>query len=131
MTEFRFSMLDLRLGGRMLVKHPALTVIGTIAVAFAIAVGAVGFEIARQAFWPTIPLPDGNEIVALRNWNVADNEPVPASRRDYELWRDGLSTITDLSAVEGEERSIAAGGGPRQPGTGGSMTRSGEGRGGG
>ena len=36
----RFSMLDLRLGGRMLVKHPALTVIGTIAVAFAIAVGA-------------------------------------------------------------------------------------------
>jgi hypothetical protein len=48
----RFSMLDLRLGGRMLVKHPALTVIGTIAVAFAIAVGTVGFEIARQAFWP-------------------------------------------------------------------------------
>ena len=69
----RFSMLDLRLGGRMLVKHPALTVIATIAVAYAIAVGTVGFEIARQALWPTIPLPDGNAIVALRNWNVADN----------------------------------------------------------
>src|SRR4051812_39623167 len=47
----RFSMLDLRLGGRMLVKHPALTVIATIAVAYAIAVGTVGFEIARQALW--------------------------------------------------------------------------------
>ncbi len=76
----RFSMLDLRLAGRMLVKHPALTVIGTIAVAFAIAVGAVGFEIARQVFRPAIPLPDGNAIVALRNWNAADNEPVRASR---------------------------------------------------
>ena len=69
----RFSMLDLRLGGRMLVKHPALTVIATIAVAFAIGVGSVGFEIARQALWPTIALPDGNRIVALQNWNVADN----------------------------------------------------------
>lgn len=110
-------MLDLRLGGRMLVKHPALTVIGTIAVAFAIAVGTVGFEIARQALWPTIPLPDANAIVALQNWNVADNASVPASRRDYELWRDGLSTITDLSAVEVEERSIAVGAGPGQPET--------------
>jgi predicted permease len=122
--DLRFSMLDLRLGGRMLVKHPALTVIGTIAVAFAIAVGTVGFEIARQAFWPTIPLPDGKGIVALRNWNVADSESVRASRRDYELWRDGLSTITDLSAVEVEERSVAVGGGPGQPKTVANVTAS-------
>ena len=122
--SLRFSALDLRLGGRMLVKHPALTVIASIAVAFAIAVGTVGFEIARQALWPTIPLPDGNAIVALRNWNVADNESVPASRRDYELWRDGLSTITDLSAVEVEERSIAVGAGPGQPETVANVTAS-------
>lgn len=120
----RLSVLDLRLGARMLVKHPALTVIGTIAVAFAIAVGTVGFEIARQALRPTIPLPGGNAIVALRNWNVADYAPVPASRRDYALWRDGLSTITDLSAVEVEERSVAVGAGPGQPETVASVTAS-------
>src|SRR5688500_9658420 len=97
--SLRFSVLDLRLGGRMLVKHPALTVIATIAVAFAIAVGTVGFEIARQALWPTIPLPDGQAIVALRNWNLVDQAEVPASRRGYKLWRDGLSTLADLSAV--------------------------------
>src|SRR5215208_1784039 len=115
--SLRFSMLDLKLGGRMLAKHPALTVIATIAVAYAIAVGTVGFEIARQALWPTIPLPDGNAIVALRNWNVADNESVPAARRDYDLWRGGLSTITGLSAVEIEERSVSVGTGPGQPET--------------
>ena len=122
--SLRFSVLDLRLGGRMLVKHPALTAVATIAVAFAIAVGTVGFEIARQALWPTIPLPDGNAIVALRNWNVADQAEVPASRRDYELWRDGLSTITDLSAIEVEERSIAVGAGPGQPETVANVTAS-------
>jgi hypothetical protein len=122
--SLRFSVLDLRLGGRMLVKHPALTVIATIAVAFAIAVGTVGFEIARQALWPAIPLPDGKAIVALRNWNVADNAAVPASRRDYELWRDGLSTITDLGAVEVEERSVAVGAAPGQPETVANVTAS-------
>lgn len=101
--------LDFKLGGRMLVKHPALTVIATIAVAYAIAVGTIGFEITRQALWPAIPLPDGDAIVAVRNWNVADNASVPASRRDYELLQGGLSTITHLSAVETEERSIAVG----------------------
>src|ERR1051325_3143035 len=122
--SLRFSVLDLKLGGRMLVKHPALTGIATIAVAYAIAVGTIGFEIARQALWPTIPLPDGNAIVALRNWNVADNTSVPASRRDYQLWRDGLSTITNLSAVAVEERSIAVGAGPGQPETVASVTPS-------
>src|SRR5690349_5051409 len=78
--SLRFSLLDLKLGGRMLVKHPALTAIATIAVAFAIAVGTVGFEVARQALWPAIPLPDGNAIVALRNWNGAATRSVAASR---------------------------------------------------
>ena len=120
----RFSGLDLKIGGRMLVKHPALTVIATIAVAYAIAVGTVGFEIARQALWPTIPLPDGSGIISLRNWNVADNASVRASRRDYELWRDGLTTITDLSAVDVEERSVAVGAGTGQPETVANVTAS-------
>lgn len=108
---FPHLSLDFKLGGRMLIKHPALTIIATIAVAYAIAVGTVGFEIARQALWPSIPLAEGDAIVALRNWNVADNESVFASRRDYELWRDGLNTITDFSAVDVEERSVAVGAG--------------------
>jgi predicted permease len=122
--SLRFSVLDLKLGGRMLVKHPALTVVATIAVGFAVAVGTVGFEIARQALWPTIPLPNGDAIVALQNWNAAESVRVDASRRDYELWRDGLGTITDLSAVEVEERSIAVGAGPGQPETVANVTAS-------
>lgn len=116
--------LDFKLGGRMLVKHPALTVVATIAVAYAIAAGTVGFEIARQALWPTVPLPEGGAIVVLQNRDVAVDAPVPASRRDYELWRDGLSTIIDLAAIEVEERSIAVGAGPGRPETVANVTAS-------
>jgi predicted permease len=122
--NLRFSMLDIRLSGRMLVKHPALTLVSTIAVAFAIAVGTVGFEVARQALWPSIPLPDGNAIVALRNWNAADYAPVSASRRDFELWRDGLTAISDFSAVELQDRNVAVGAGPGQPETIANVTAS-------
>ena len=51
--SLRVSTLDVKLGGRMLVKHPGLTVIGTIAVAFAIAVGTAAFEIITQVLFPT------------------------------------------------------------------------------
>src|SRR5688572_1633458 len=118
------SSLDLKLGLRMLVKHPALTVVTTIAVAFAIAVATVGFDIARQTLRPTIPLPEGDAIVALRNWNVADNAALPASRRDYDAWRDGLDTLADLGAVEVEERSVAVGAGPGKPETVANVTAS-------
>src|SRR5688500_15685282 len=36
--------LDFRLGGRMLVKYPGLTIVGGLAMAFAICVGAVVFQ---------------------------------------------------------------------------------------
>ena len=113
--NLRFSMLDLKLGARMLVKHPTLTAIATIAVAFAIAAGTVGFEIARQALWPTIPLPNGNAIVALQNWDVAESVRRNASRRDYALWKDGLTTITDVGAIVLQERNVAVGVGAGQP----------------
>ena len=87
--SLRFSMLDLKLGGRMLVKHPGLTVVGTIAVAFAIAVGTVAFEIGTQVVFPTIPLPNGDAIVVLRNWHVQANGPV---RRRGATTRDGRAT---------------------------------------
>lgn len=122
--DLRFSMLDVRLGGRMLLKHPGLTVISTIAVAFAVAVGSVGFELTRQALWPSIPLPEGNAIVALQNWDVAGNTVVRASRRDYEMWRDSGIALTDISAVEVEERSVAVGSGLGMPETVANVTAS-------
>jgi hypothetical protein len=113
--SLRFSMLDLKLGGRMLVKHPGLTVIGTIAVAFAIAIGTTAFEIGTQVVFPTIPLPNGDAIVVLRNWHLQANGPVGASRRDYARWKSDVTTVTDISAIMVQDRNVAVGVGGGEP----------------
>jgi len=108
--SLRLSTLDLKLGARMLVKHPGLTVVGTIAVAFAIAVGTTAFEIGTQVVFPTIPLPNGDAIVVLRNWHVQANVPTGASRRDYARWKTGVKTVTDMAAIVPQDRNVAVGG---------------------
>ena len=51
------SWVDFKLGGRMLVKYPGLTLIGGLTLAVAIGVGAVWFEVTRQILNPRLPLP--------------------------------------------------------------------------
>src|SRR5918994_2929721 len=54
--------LDLKLGFRMLVKYPGLTVVGGLAMAFAIWVGAVAFQMVMLFVSPNLPLPGGDRI---------------------------------------------------------------------
>ena len=58
--------LDLKLGGRMLVKYPGLTIVGGLAMAFAICVGTVIFAVLTMLLHPTLPLPGGERIVQIR-----------------------------------------------------------------
>ena len=66
--------LDLKPGGRMLVKHPGLTIVGGLAMAFAICVGTAIFQVLALFVSPTLPLPAGDRIVHIRNWDVAAND---------------------------------------------------------
>src|SRR5688572_11672610 len=61
------SWLDIKLGGRMLLKYPGLTVVGGLAMAFAILVGIVIFQFAGLFIYPSLPLPNGDRIVLLRS----------------------------------------------------------------
>src|SRR4029079_8628007 len=69
--------LDLKLGGRMLVKYPGLTIVGGLAMSFAICVGTVVFQVLTLLSFPTLPLPAGDRMVEIHNRDVAanDNEP--------------------------------------------------------
>ena len=66
--------IDLKLGGRMLVKYPGLTVIAGLAMAFAICVGTVIFQMLSIFVSPSLPLPQGDRLVQILNWDVAANE---------------------------------------------------------
>ena len=57
------SWLDWKLGARMLLKYPALTIIGGLSLAAAMAIGVVGIEVAGELLYKRLPFDDGSRIV--------------------------------------------------------------------
>ncbi|HEX6071127.1 MAG TPA: ABC transporter permease [Longimicrobiaceae bacterium] len=108
-------MLDLKLGGRMLVKYPGLTVVGGLAMAFAIWAGAVLFEMVMLFVSPTLPLPEGDRIVHLRNWDVEASDPEPRALHDYLVWRQTMRSVTDFGAWEDVTRNLMGPDGEARP----------------
>jgi hypothetical protein len=100
------SWLDWKLGGRMLVKYPGLSVIAVITLAVAIALGAGWFEVTRQFIDPRIPLPDGDRIVRIDNWDAGESAVEPRSLYDFQLWREQLTSIQELGAYRSFERNL-------------------------
>ncbi|MGH7554190.1 MAG: permease prefix domain 2-containing transporter [Longimicrobiales bacterium] len=57
------SWPDIKLGFRMLANCPGLTLVGTLAITVAVALGAAYFEVVGKILDPTIPLEGGDRIV--------------------------------------------------------------------
>jgi hypothetical protein len=93
----------------MLVKYPGLTIVGGLAMAFAIWAGVVTFVLVGQFVNPSLPLPDGDRIVQIRNWDAAENDPEPRVLSDFLVWRDALRSITDLGAYRNVSRNLIVG----------------------
>jgi predicted permease len=109
------SWLDLKLGGRMLVKYPGLTIVGGLAMAFAICVGTVVFQVLALFLAPTLPLPAGDRIVQIRNWDAAANDPEPRALRDFVVWREALRSVTELGAWRDVTRNLIVAAGDARP----------------
>lgn len=105
--------LDLKLGARMLVKYPGLTIVGGLAMSFAIWIGAITFEMVMLFVNPTLPLPDGNRVVQLRNWDAAESVAEPHALSDFLIWRGALTSVTDLGAYRDIEPNLIVGGDSR------------------
>lgn len=103
------SWLDFKVGVRMLSRYPMLTVVGSLAMAVAIAVGAGTFEIITRVIDPSLPLPDGDRIVALNYWDRAESDTRPPSAYDVLNWRDGLRTLEDVGAFRPVQPNLIVG----------------------
>jgi predicted permease len=103
---------DYRLGLRMLLKYPGLTLAGGLALAIAIGVGAGWYDLMRKFMSPEIPLPEGDRIVSIETHNVLTNEPEPRVLHDFLEWRGELHTVEELGAFRTHTRSLSMG---RQP----------------
>ena len=90
--------LDARLGLRLLARHRGLALIGGFAMAMAIAVGSVAFESLSQLLRGTLPLDEGDRVVAVQY--STDNAGNPERRvvHDFAEWRGRLRTVEELAA---------------------------------
>ena len=116
--------LDFKLGARILLKYPGLTAIGGLAMAFAVWVGVVVFEMVRVTVFPTLPLPGGDRVVQLPVVDVAEKSEEPRVLHDFLAWRDGLTTVTDLGAFRDVSQNLVAADGGVEPVVGAEITAS-------
>ena len=109
------NWLDLKLGGRMLVKFPGLTIVGGLAMAFAIWVGIIIFQAVTLFVYPTLPVSAGDRIVQIHTQDVAANDREERVLGDFMVWRDTLRSVTDLGAWRDSSRNLIVADGDARP----------------
>lgn len=102
----RFSWLDFKLGFRMLMRYPGLTVVGGLAMAFAIWIGAGSFQLIKQWVSPSLGLEDADRLVGIQLWNTSTTDVEARSLHDFVGWRDELRTIQELGAFRVYARNL-------------------------
>ena len=103
------SWLDWKLGARLLLKYPALTIIGGLSLAAAIAIGAVGIELADELLYKQLPFPEGGRVVRLETQDTVASRVEPRVLHDFAIWRRSLKTVTELGAARVSERNVLTG----------------------
>lgn len=101
------SALDFKLGLRLLGRYPGITAIGTLAMAVAIMLGMLYLEGLTQGLHPTLPVPDGDRIVAVRYWDLAKRTVEERSLHDFAMARPTVKTIAPFGAALLFTRNLA------------------------
>jgi predicted permease len=109
------SWLDFKLGFRMLARYPMLTVVGSLAMAVAIGVGAGTFEVITRVTNPSLPLPNGDRIVGLNYWDRTEPGVRAPSSYDALTWREGLRNVEDIGAFRLVQRNLIVDGQVGEP----------------
>jgi putative ABC transport system permease protein len=125
LDALRFSALDFKLGARMLRRYPGLTIIASLSMGVAIAIGAAVLSVLTLLSDPKLPLPEGERIVSMRLWNTRTWAPEYRIVHEFAQWRSELKTVRDVTAFRGAMRNIIAPDGTFEPTRAVSMTASG------
>ena len=99
----------------MLRRYPVLTLISTASLAFAIAIGAAAFAFISLMLWPRLPLPDGDRIVRVQQYDQVAARPEWRVTTDFLRWRAGTGTLTDFAAGRDMQRNLQMGDGVVEP----------------
>ena len=118
----RVSWLDFKVGFRMLARYSGLTVVGTLAIAVAIALGTVYFEALNKWQNPRLPMRDAGRVISIRLWDTNALTPEGRALHDYASWRAQVRTVDHLGAAITFVRNLATPDGQTEPVQGAEMT---------
>lgn len=91
--------LDVKLGFRMLVKDPALTLVAGIAITVATAVGVGGSEFARDLLVPSLPLAEADRVVRLQHADTRAGGLSASTVYDLDRWRASASSLEEVGGA--------------------------------
>jgi putative ABC transport system permease protein len=119
------TVLDLKLGLRLLFKNPGFTLVSGLGIMVATAFMAGVFTFMYSNIYPRLPLPEGDRLVGLENWDVKVNNEELRSLHDFILWRSQMKSVVEISAFHEFEASLFVGSTAWPPVRVASMTASG------
>ena len=99
--------LDVKLGVRMLRKSWGLTLVGGLAMTVVIGIAAGTFNFLQTTFASSVPLDEGDRVVALMAWDSTANRRQNPALRDFDRWRDELRLVENVSGFRTVERRLA------------------------
>lgn len=102
------STLDVALAWRMLLRHPGLSLVSVLGMAVGIAIAAGAFTVVSVMTGTTLPLPEGDRLVSVVQWDASTNSRELRVLHDLAAWR-GTAAIDDLSMSRTVERNLIAG----------------------
>jgi putative ABC transport system permease protein len=100
-----FSALDFTLAWRMLLRYPGLSLVSVLGMSVGITIAAGAFTGASMMMGTTLPLPEGDRLVSLLNWDASTSSRELRLLYDLEAWRDATS-VEDLSVSRNVQRNL-------------------------
>jgi putative ABC transport system permease protein len=107
--------MDLKLGTRMLIKSPGLTVVAVIALAVAIGGGAAYFEFFNDVFRPTLRFAGADRLVGIAVMDLAQNDLERRTAHAFGQWRERLRTVEELGAARAIDQNLITDDGRAEP----------------
>ena len=122
-AQLRFSWLDVKLGLRMLVKHPMLNLAAVFALAVGIPVGLAPSHLA-QALMAPLPGDADNRVRAIRYWDPLSSAVAPTWDGEFTYWAQTLRSFSSLGAFRTSSYNVALADGRANPAAGAQLSAS-------
>ena len=103
---FQTSWLDFKLGLRMMLKYPGLSLAGVVGMGVAIAIGAGIFAVFQATLFPSIPVDDGDRLVGIENWDTQTRNQDYHSLHDFLTWREELKSVEEIGAFHARSSNL-------------------------